>query len=535
MANTFGSQEHSKNSLPSISTLLANSKNDSAFSLPKMTILEESNINHRRTVSLPVTSTFNHNENILNRSLSSTGHRNSNSTFQNNSHENGNVSYPLGSTTKFGHNVLAGIHLPSPMTEQSQNTSFTRNLTNTNNTYSPFNTSFSYSVPCLTSPLLTSEVQQSNKYSFDLHPHQNNNTTLSSHNVPLLTQPLVTPRASKTKANLQEFGTDNHTSCVRNLANTNNALNMVTPESSLLSDPSCYKNTVASLLNSNNNHNIASSTPYASKYTNTSSGPVSLSENDDEKTETSSSVECKNNITESSKKLRFALSSQTSSTHTSFDSKKKSNNRSEKVTPPKLKSQKGLISTIKEDTPVGAQLQKAPLNIDANVPGEMVVPKKKFSIFYDKDTNSHGDSHSDTSLDIRGKNQKGKTNAKKNSTNDENIGTTKKTNASHKSGTGGNKVEFAFISHSQKSFSQEEEPDIDNAQLARRKRRRTSRHELSFLEAEFAKDSIPNKLKRKALAEKCKMTETSVQIWFQNKRQSLKKKRKLSEKNPNLP
>lgn len=81
---------------------------------------------------------------------------------------------------------------------------------------------------------------------------------------------------------------------------------------------------------------------------------------------------------------------------------------------------------------------------------------------------------------------------------------------------------FAFISHSQKTFLSNE-PDIDNARLARRKRRRTSPIELSILKEEFKKGMTPNKQRRISIAEKVDMSEKAVQIWFQNKRQSLRK------------
>lgn len=81
---------------------------------------------------------------------------------------------------------------------------------------------------------------------------------------------------------------------------------------------------------------------------------------------------------------------------------------------------------------------------------------------------------------------------------------------------------FAFISHSQETFLLNE-PDIDNARLARRKRRRTSALELSILNEEFKIGPTPNKQRRLLIAEKVDMTEKAVQIWFQNKRQAIRK------------
>ncbi|GMM37724.1 Yox1 protein [Saccharomycopsis crataegensis] len=81
---------------------------------------------------------------------------------------------------------------------------------------------------------------------------------------------------------------------------------------------------------------------------------------------------------------------------------------------------------------------------------------------------------------------------------------------------------FAFISHSPATFPSQE-PSIDNAQLARRKRRRTSTHELSILQLEFGLGPNPGKARRQQIADKVKMDEKAVQIWFQNKRQSIKR------------
>lgn len=81
---------------------------------------------------------------------------------------------------------------------------------------------------------------------------------------------------------------------------------------------------------------------------------------------------------------------------------------------------------------------------------------------------------------------------------------------------------YAFISHSPSTFPSQE-PNIDNAPLARRKRRRTSPNELSILNNEFELGSTPNKIRRLEIAKKVNMTEKAIQIWFQNKRQSLRK------------
>ncbi len=81
---------------------------------------------------------------------------------------------------------------------------------------------------------------------------------------------------------------------------------------------------------------------------------------------------------------------------------------------------------------------------------------------------------------------------------------------------------YAFISHSPATFLSSE-PSIDNARLARRKRRRTSPAELAILQAEFKKGTTPNRARRTEIAARVDMTEKAVQIWFQNRRQALRK------------
>lgn len=93
--------------------------------------------------------------------------------------------------------------------------------------------------------------------------------------------------------------------------------------------------------------------------------------------------------------------------------------------------------------------------------------------------------------------------------------------SSKKSPTNDTKA-YAFISHSPVTFPSQE-PSIDNAPLARRKRRRTSPTELNILNNEYKLGTTPNKARRLEIAAKVSMSEKAVQIWFQNKRQSLRK------------
>uniref|UniRef100_A0A060T7T9 ARAD1B22660p n=1 Tax=Blastobotrys adeninivorans TaxID=409370 RepID=A0A060T7T9_BLAAD len=81
---------------------------------------------------------------------------------------------------------------------------------------------------------------------------------------------------------------------------------------------------------------------------------------------------------------------------------------------------------------------------------------------------------------------------------------------------------YAFITHSPETYPNSE-PSVDNSQLVRRKRRRTTAFELSVLEQEFAQCSKPSKHHRADIAQRVGMSEKAVQIWFQNRRQSARK------------
>ncbi|KAL7266319.1 Homeobox protein yox1 [Rhizina undulata] len=85
---------------------------------------------------------------------------------------------------------------------------------------------------------------------------------------------------------------------------------------------------------------------------------------------------------------------------------------------------------------------------------------------------------------------------------------------------------YAFITHSQETLPLNLPPSIDNATLARRRRRRTSAHDQAILEDEYRKCDRPDKPKRKEITSRVQMGEKEVQIWFQNKRQSTRRKSK---------
>ena len=81
---------------------------------------------------------------------------------------------------------------------------------------------------------------------------------------------------------------------------------------------------------------------------------------------------------------------------------------------------------------------------------------------------------------------------------------------------------FAFISHSPTTFPLLQ-PEIDDLQLARRKRRRTSPTELQILEDAFNHCMKPSRASRENIARRVGMNEKAVQIWFQNRRQAFRK------------
>lgn len=93
---------------------------------------------------------------------------------------------------------------------------------------------------------------------------------------------------------------------------------------------------------------------------------------------------------------------------------------------------------------------------------------------------------------------------------------------------------FAFITHSQETFPSNE-PSIDNAQLARRKRRRTSKNESDILKREFEVNPSPSKERRAELSIICNMSEKAVQVWFQNRRQNFRKKFRFDSKQIDSP
>ncbi|KAI5797494.1 hypothetical protein DFH27DRAFT_106013 [Peziza echinospora] len=85
---------------------------------------------------------------------------------------------------------------------------------------------------------------------------------------------------------------------------------------------------------------------------------------------------------------------------------------------------------------------------------------------------------------------------------------------------------YAFITHSSAGLRDNQPPMIDNAGLARRRRRRTSQHDQAILEEEYRRCDRPDKARRREIAKMVEMGDKEVQIWFQNKRQSARRKLK---------
>ena len=72
---------------------------------------------------------------------------------------------------------------------------------------------------------------------------------------------------------------------------------------------------------------------------------------------------------------------------------------------------------------------------------------------------------------------------------------------------------YAFLVHSQDTLKHTLPPEVDNASIARQKRRRTSPEDQAILEAEYLKDPKPDKAARKAIADRVRgMGDKEVQV-----------------------
>ncbi|RDW86495.1 homeobox domain-containing protein [Aspergillus mulundensis] len=94
---------------------------------------------------------------------------------------------------------------------------------------------------------------------------------------------------------------------------------------------------------------------------------------------------------------------------------------------------------------------------------------------------------------------------------------------------------YAFLVHSQKTLTQNLPPRVDNKLLARQKRRRTSPEDYAILEAEYQRNSKPDKTTRANIVSRVSLGEKEVQIWFQNRRQNDRRKSKPLQPHELLP
>ncbi|KAI9819709.1 MAG: hypothetical protein M1832_003943 [Thelocarpon impressellum] len=97
---------------------------------------------------------------------------------------------------------------------------------------------------------------------------------------------------------------------------------------------------------------------------------------------------------------------------------------------------------------------------------------------------------------------------------------------SQRSGASSSNTSFAFLVHSQDTLPRNLPPDVDNKSLARQKRRRTSPEDQAILEEEYRRNPKPDKAARMSLVSRVALGEKEVQIWFQNRRQNMRRKSK---------
>ncbi|KAM0719647.1 hypothetical protein Q7P37_003778 [Cladosporium fusiforme] len=83
---------------------------------------------------------------------------------------------------------------------------------------------------------------------------------------------------------------------------------------------------------------------------------------------------------------------------------------------------------------------------------------------------------------------------------------------------------YAFLNHSSSTLPNNLPPKVDNKPLARQKRKRTSAEDQTILEDAYKRDPKPDKAARQELVKKVALGEKEVQIWFQNRRQSSRRK-----------
>ncbi|KAF2716960.1 hypothetical protein K431DRAFT_288968 [Polychaeton citri CBS 116435] len=85
-------------------------------------------------------------------------------------------------------------------------------------------------------------------------------------------------------------------------------------------------------------------------------------------------------------------------------------------------------------------------------------------------------------------------------------------------------TDYAFLNHSASTLPNNLPPDVHNKPLARQKRKRTSPEDQAILEAAYLRDPKPDTEARRQLSQQVALGEKEVQIWFQNRRQSSRRK-----------
>ncbi|GAB7365951.1 hypothetical protein MBLNU230_g7279t1 [Neophaeotheca triangularis] len=83
---------------------------------------------------------------------------------------------------------------------------------------------------------------------------------------------------------------------------------------------------------------------------------------------------------------------------------------------------------------------------------------------------------------------------------------------------------YPFLNHDSETLPNKQPPVIDNKALTRQKRKRTSPEDQAVLEAAYKRDPKPDRAARLEIVDQVALGEKEVQIWFQNRRQSSRRK-----------
>ncbi|MCJ1402280.1 hypothetical protein MMC11_005500 [Xylographa trunciseda] len=97
-------------------------------------------------------------------------------------------------------------------------------------------------------------------------------------------------------------------------------------------------------------------------------------------------------------------------------------------------------------------------------------------------------------------------------------------NSSSTESTYANGGSFTFFVQSQDSLSDDLPPGLEHHERVRSKRKRTSAADHAILEAEYQRNSKPDKTARIEIVRRVALNDKEVQIWFQNRRQVTRRK-----------